>query len=199
MPLETFSISEYTSRMTTLLARDHELTIDDLADFPDDGRRYELIEGSLHVSPGPIRIHQRIHSNLFGLLRAGCPPELEVLCAPFDVVLGPATMVQPDILVTEVSAPGEKRLEAPPRLVVEILSRSTRLYDLGTKRLAYREAGVGAYWVFDPAGPGGPSLTAWRWDGPDETEVVVEGDATATLAWPYPATVTPARLLQPNG
>jgi len=188
--------------MTSLLADHRELTIDDLADFPDDGRRYELIEGSLHVSPAPILIHQRILANLFTLLRAGCPSELETLMAPYDVVLAPATMVQPDILVTEVDPPDEKRLERAPLLVVEVLSRSTRLYDLGTKRLAYRESGVGAYWVFDPAGP---SLTAWRWDGTDEHEhehkheVVVEGDADATLDWPYPVTLSPARLLLPNG
>lgn len=182
--------------MSTLLAAHRELTIDDLADFPDDGRRYELIEGSLHVSPGPIRIHQRILANLFSLLRAGCHQDLEVLMAPFDVVLGPATLVQPDLLVTPVGPPEEKRLEAAPLLVVEILSRSTRLYDLGTKRFAYQEAGVGAYWVFDPTAP---SLTAWRWDGTDEQEQVVEGNAGATLDWPYPVTVSPSRLVVPNG
>lgn len=182
--------------MTTLLTEHRELTIDDLADFPDDGRRYELIEGSLHVSPGPIRIHQRILLNLYALLRAGCLPEFEVLAAPYDVVLAPATMVQPDLLVTEVGPADEKRLDGPPLLAVEILSRSTRLYDLGTKRLVYREAGVGAYWVFDPTGP---SLTAWRWDGGDERETIVKGDTEATLDWPYPVTVNPARLLLPNG
>ena len=182
--------------MTTVMRPHESFTIDDLATFPDDGNRYELIEGSLHVTPSPIRIHQRVHSNLFGLLRDACPPHLEVLSAPFDVVLGPATVVEPDVLVTEVDSPGEKRLEVPPVLVVEVLSPSTRLYDLGTKRLVYREAGVGAYWVVDPADP---SLTAWRWDGDHEAEQRIEGDTTATVDWPYEITVTPSRLLLPNG
>jgi Uma2 family endonuclease len=171
-------------------------TIDDLADFPSDGNRYELIEGSLHVTPAPIWNHQRIVVNLMYLLRSACPPEREVLVAPFDVVLGPDTMVEPDVLVTR-PAPGEtKRLEGPPLLVVEVLSPTTRLYDLGTKMMAYRQAGVPAHWAFDPLVP---SLTERRWDGDDEQVRVIEADEEATFDWPFPVTVVPARLLLPNG
>lgn len=175
---------------------DGAFTIDDLDHFPQDSNRYELIEGSLHVTPAPVPMHQRIDMNLTYLLRAACPAEFEVLGAPLDVQLGVDTMVQPDLLVVPAGPLPDKRLEGAPLLVVEILSPTTRLYDLGTKRMAYREAGVGAYWVVDPVVP---SLTSWRWDGDAETEVVATGDEPATFAWPFAVTVTPARLLLAGG
>jgi Uma2 family endonuclease len=182
--------------MAVVMPAHRPFTVDDLDHFPSDGNRYELIEGSLHVTPAPIRIHQRIVGNTMALLRAACPPRLEVLAAPFDVRLGPATQVQPDLIVLPVDAPAEKRLEGPPLLAVEVLSPSTRAYDLGSKHLVYREAGVGAYWVVDPEVP---SVTAWRWVGDDEQVATAEGHEATTFDWPYPVTVTPARLLLANG
>ena len=184
------------SRVVTAAGVHGAFTIDDLDGFPQDSNRYELIEGSLHVTPAPIRMHQRVSMNLVRLLDAAAPADVELLYAPFGVKLGPDTLVEPDIVVTRVDAPGDKLLEAAPLLVIEILSPRTRLYDLGTKRLVYREAGVGAYWAVDPSVA---NLIAWRWDGDTETEVAVEGDAAATLDWPFAVTVTPARLLLPGG
>ena len=182
--------------MTTVLAGHEAFTIDDLDHFPSDSNRYELIEGSLHVTPAPVPMHQRIDMNLTYLLRAACPAEFEVLGAPLDVQLGVDTMVQPDLLVVPAGPLPAKRLKTAPLLVVEILSPRTRLYDLGTKRLVYREAGVGAYWVVDPTVP---SLTSWRWDGHDEGGAIVEGDTAATFNWPFAVSVTPARLLLAGG
>ena len=182
--------------MTTVIADHGAFTIDDLDSFPQDSNRYELIEGSLHVTPAPVPIHQRVAFNVAVLLRTAAPAPFEVMVAPLDVALGIDTMVQPDVLVRSAGPLPEKRLEGAPLLVVEILSPTTRLYDLGTKRLAYQQAGVGAYWVVDPTTP---RLTAWRWDGPHETAVVTEGDATATFEWPFAVTVTPARMLLAEG
>ncbi len=84
----------------TTLPRGRAFTRADLDAMPDDGRRYELIDGSLVVTPAPLRRHQRAVGNLHLLLRHACPPELEVLLAPFDVVLAVNTVVQPDLLVT---------------------------------------------------------------------------------------------------
>ncbi len=182
--------------MTTVMAGHEAFTIDDLDSFPQDSNRYELIEGSLHVTPAPVPIHQRVVFELAATLRDAAPPEFEVMLAPLDVQLGVDTVVQPDVLVRAAGPLPDKRLEAAPLLVVEILSATTRLYDLGTKRMAYREAGVGAYWVVDPTVP---SITAWHWDGDAATEVVAAGDEPATLAWPFAVTVTPARLLLAGG
>lgn len=182
--------------MAVVVPTQRAFTVDDLDHFPSDGNRYELIEGSLHVTPAPVRLHQRVNQNVNALLRAGCPPDLEVLAAPFDVRLGPETQVQPDLLVLRVDAPADKRLEGPPLLAVEVLSPSTRSYDLGTKLLVYRNSGAGAYWVVDPDTPG---VTAWRWTGDGEQVTVAEGDQAMTFDWPYPVEISPARLLLAGG
>ncbi|HMQ27680.1 MAG TPA: Uma2 family endonuclease [Acidimicrobiales bacterium] len=172
------------------------LTVDDLDHFPSDGCRYELIEGDLHVSAAPRNLHQRALQNLLVLLARTCPPELEILPGP-AVVLGPATQLEPDFCVVPVPAGHTPRkVEAPPLLVCEILSPSTRRYDLGMKRPVYRDAGVGAMWIVDPEIP---SVTEWRWDGEDEVERHAEGEEPLDVAWPFPVRVVPARLVEPGG
>lgn len=75
------------------------LTCADLDSVPDDGWRYELIDGVLIVSPAPRLVHQRVVAGMYRALHAACPPGLEVLFAPLDVVLAEDTKLQPDILV----------------------------------------------------------------------------------------------------
>ncbi len=89
----------------TVLPFGRPLTRADFEDVPDDGHRYELIDGSLIVSPGPQLPHQDVVGNLYLVLRAACPPELKVVLVP-------------------QGAPG------PPLLAVEVLSPSTRRVDL---------------------------------------------------------------------
>lgn len=166
-------------------------TIDDLDRFPDDGNRYELIEGSLHVTPSPLLPHQEAVANVFVLLRGASPPDRKVLFAPLDIPLGPATVVQPDVLVLTIDERDDTKVRSTPLLVVEVLSPSTRSYDLTLKRRVYREGGVGSYWVVDPTVP---SVTVWTWAGDDETEHEVTGDDTLELTWPFPVTVVPSSL-----
>lgn len=183
--------------MTTIVRPRAGFTIEELEGFPSDGNRYELIEGTLHVTPVPQVPHQRGVGNLFMLLRRACPPELEVFLGPLDVKLGPDTMVEPDLLVTRPDDATEKRLEVPPLLAVEVLSPSTRLYDLGTKRLAYEAFGVPAYWVVDLLDPAAARITEWRWaqSGVTEpTERTVEGDEPFATDFPFPVTIVPGRL-----
>ncbi len=75
------------------------LTRSDLEDLPQDGRRYELIDGTLVGSPGPVHDHQTVVGNLYLLLRAACPQDLQVILAPFAVALAEDTELQPDLLV----------------------------------------------------------------------------------------------------
>src|SRR5262245_16770471 len=97
----------------------------DLNAMPDDGRRYELIDGALIVTPAPVWMHQRVLKNLVRLLDESCPPDLEVLFAPFDVVLADDTVMQPDALVARRADFTRRGLEKqPPALAVEILSAS---------------------------------------------------------------------------
>lgn len=81
------------------LPRGRALTRDDLDAMPDDGHRYELIDGILVVSPVPRIRHQDVVAEVYVLLRAACPVELKVLFAPVDVALSEDTVMQPDLLV----------------------------------------------------------------------------------------------------
>ncbi|MDT0200356.1 Uma2 family endonuclease [Nocardioides sp. AE5] len=74
-------------------------TREDLDRMPDDGNRYELIEGEIVMSPSPRMRHQVIAANLFTLLREACPENLLVLFAPFDVALEERSVVVPDLIV----------------------------------------------------------------------------------------------------
>jgi len=170
-------------------------TIDDLDAFPEnDGLRYQLLEGSLVVNPAPVPLHQRMVTRMLLALAATCPPELEVLAGPVGVVLGEATELQPDVLVVgRDTVRGAKKAPAPPLLVVEVLSPSTRLFDLGSKRLAYREGGVGAYWIADPVEP---RLTAIDWSGDDKDERSASGSGPLDVTWPFPVTVHPQALIE---
>src|SRR5438067_135630 len=133
------------------------LTVEDLEAMPDDGHRYELVDGTLIVTPAPLVLHQRTVLKLAALLLTAAGDDLDVLPAPFDYQVSETTLLQPDIIVLRRQDLRGGRLAGAPLLVIEVHSPSTRLVDLGTKRLAFEAAGVPAYWVVDPRVP---SLTA---------------------------------------
>lgn len=177
--------------------RGRPLTYDDLQELPDDGHRYELVDGQLLVSPSPIPRHQICVSRLWALLDAAVPEELIALPALVDWVVSPLTVFIPDVLVTTVDDVTGKRLTRPPLLVAEVFSPSTRLTDLGTKRLAYARAGVEHYWLVDPEAP---SLTVLCRTGDDYTQVAhVTGADPHRTETPFPLTVVPDDLLGPLG
>lgn len=170
------------------------LTQDDLAAMPDDGHRYELIDGTLVVTPAPSWGHQGVSSELNSILKDACPPELRVFYAPMDVVLTKKTVLQPDLLVARRSDLGAHDLPTVPLLAVEILSPSTRHIDLGLKRSRYEAAGCPSYWVIDPSVP---SIMAWELvDGRYELAGEATGDQDLELTKPYPVKINPARLLE---
>lgn len=126
----------------------------DLAALPDDGNRYELLEGVLYVSPAPTRRHQAILTELFGwLFQAQRAGQGQVYVAPTDVVLGLDTVVQPDLVFVRRHGRAlltDANIQGPPDLVVEILSPATRERDLGAKRQLYARFGVPHFWIVDP-------------------------------------------------
>jgi Uma2 family endonuclease len=131
------------------------LTYDDLVRFPDDGKRHELIGGEHFVTPSPGLRHQAISMNLSFLLSSFLRqrPLGKVFHAPFDVVLTPHDVVEPDLLY--VSAERREILTAPnvqgaPDLAIEILSPSSRRQDELLKRDLYERTGVAEYWIVDP-------------------------------------------------
>jgi Uma2 family endonuclease len=177
----------------TTLPRGRPLTRADLEQVPDDGHRYELIDGSLVVTPAPRPLHQVVSGNLFLLLRAGCPSGLAVLFAPLDVALAEDTVLQPDLLVARRSDFTERDLPVAPLLAVEVLSPSTRLIDLSLKRARYQAAGCPSYWVVDPDEP---SLVAWELQRHEYVERAhVSGDQTLRAEAPFAVSVTPSELV----
>lgn len=169
------------------------LTYQDLEDLPDDGRRYELIDGSLVVTPAPGPAHQLVVVALCRLLWSARRPGTVILPAPVDFVPVPNTSLQPDAVVVEESEIQQPHLTRTPLLVVEVLSPSSRRHDLGSKRLAYAAAGVPSYWLVDPEPP--VTLTVLRLAGDDyESVAQAEGDEELVVEEPFPVSLVPARL-----
>jgi Uma2 family endonuclease len=132
-----------------------KLSYEDYVHFPEDGRRHELIEGDHHVTPAPNTRHQQISSRLDRHLGTFVAERGlgEVITAPFDVVLGPTDVVQPDLLflrTEHLDRLTEAHLRGAPDLAVEIVSESTRGRDEITKRHLYARYGVAEYWIVDP-------------------------------------------------
>lgn len=179
--------------MTTIPVEDW-FTADDLDTLPDDGDRYELLDGEVLVTPSPRVRHQAVQLELALLLRSAVPAGLRVLPAPMDVRFGPRRQLQPDLLVVRDEGLDGVRVESVPALVVEVLSPGTRATDLVKKRRAYEQERVPSYWLVDPKRP---SLTVLELQDGRYVEVAsVEGEQSWTAAQPFPVTVTPAALLR---
>lgn len=182
----------YTGPVGTL-GRAEPFTVADLEHLPHDGRRYELVDGLLVVTPAPHLRHQRVLGRLYLLLAASCPTELEVLFAPVDWRISRHTQLQPDLLVFPRAPVDAPRLERPPLLVVEVLSPSTRAYDHGTKRLAYAAGAAASYWIVDADRPS-VTVLALR-DGTYDEVAVARGGESVALDQPFPVTVIAADLV----
>jgi Uma2 family endonuclease len=132
-------------------------TYEDLRNTPDDGKRYEIIDGELIVSAAPVKKHQWL---LYLLTRAfGDHVDRRKLgriyFAPVDVKLFD-DYVEPDLIFIRKDRLGiyeESIVDGPPDAVLEILSPTTRHRDLGVKRALYERARVPEYWIADPDKP----------------------------------------------
>ncbi len=175
------------------IPRARPLTYDDLQTVPDDGHRYELVDGVLLVTPAPSWRHQDVVLGLASLLRAAIGPELIVVAAPADYKVSDTTVLEPDVIVARRADISPTFLDRTAVLVVEVLSPSTRLTDLGTKRLAFEAAGVPAYWIVDPDGP---SITELRLEaGRYEERATISGDEEFSTDFPAEVRLAPASLV----
>jgi Uma2 family endonuclease len=178
--------------------RGRPFTRADLEHMPDDGRRYEIIDGMLVVSAAPARLHQRAVGRTYTSLESACSPEFEVLVAPFAVALAHDTEMQPDVLVGWRKDFTERELPNPI-LVVEVLSPSSRMMDMHLKRARFERAGTRAYWVIDPsANPAEARLIAWELgdDGFYHKAAEVWGGEEFTTDIPFPVKVVPGDLVR---
>ncbi|MDO5504556.1 MAG: Uma2 family endonuclease, partial [Actinomycetia bacterium] len=167
------------SAVTTVLGS-RPFTRADLDAMPDDGRRHELIDGVLVVTPAPSDRHQIVSMALGLAIAPALPGHLRVLAAPFDVLLAGDsaasgdTVTQPDLIVAPKESIKRRGLPGAPLLAIEILSASTRRFDLIVKRARYEEAGCAHYWVVDPDEP---RIIAWELQDGAYVEVAdVAGD-----------------------
>lgn len=167
-------------------------TIADLEAMPDDGKRYELIGGSIVMTPRPVPVHQIVMHRLHNQLEAVCPADHMVL-AEVDYDLPNGDRVAPDLIVLPRSGIGPKRVSGPALLVVEILSPGSRRIDGVLKRTALAEAGVPAYWIIDPVRH---HVLALRLvDG--KYEVYADTDGPVTFDWPLSVSFSVAELARP--
>jgi Uma2 family endonuclease len=148
-------------------------TVDMLETLPDDGKRYEIVDGELFVTPSPNVAHQRVVGAMYVHLRAYVEGVRvgEVLLSPADVRSGGRTSVQPDVFVVK----GSVRLGARDwpevndlLLAVEVVSPGSARADRGAKRGLYQRTRVGEYWIVDI-----DSRLVERWRPDDERPEIV--------------------------
>ena len=109
------------------------LTVADLDRTPDDGRRYELVDGVFTVSPAPFIPHQVVLQELAVVLHAALPDNLAIVPGP-GVRMSDITELIPDLVVIGRQQLAGPRLTTPPLLAVEVRSRSRALFDMNTKK-----------------------------------------------------------------
>lgn len=130
-------------------------TYDDYAAIPDDGKRYEIVNGVLYISPAPGWPHQEIVGEIFAHLRAYMRTTRSggVFTSPIDVELAPNTVFQPDVVILLIASQKklkERHIVGAPDLLVEVVSPSSETHDRHRKIDAYARAGVPEYWIVDP-------------------------------------------------
>ncbi len=133
--------------------KEQQMTYDIYAAMPDDGQRYEIVEGAMEMmSPSPSTAHQEISGELEYLLKQSCKSDYLIYDAPLDVILSQTNVLQPDILMIHrsrlhiVTARG---IEGPPDLVVEVISPGSRKRDKVDKMKIYARYHVPEYWIAD--------------------------------------------------
>jgi len=131
------------------------LTVEHYQLLPENGPRYQLIEGDLYMAPAPNRYHQDISRNLEYILLDYLAehPIGKLYHAPFDVYLDAHNVFQPDIVVVlneRLSILTDAGAEGAPDFVVEILSPKTTNLDRYSKSRVYARTGVQELWIIDP-------------------------------------------------
>ena len=131
-------------------------TIDDLYNVPEDGRKYELVDGEILVSPGGFR-HGRVSVQIGYLLKRFLENSpIGVVCgADLGIVFPNGNLRSPDVTFVRnekvpVGEAAERFLEAVPDLVVEVLSPGDHMRHVADKIGEFLECGVPLVWLVDP-------------------------------------------------
>ncbi|MEV4287789.1 Uma2 family endonuclease [Nonomuraea bangladeshensis] len=184
---------EPSTKRTVVLPAAPPYTVDDLLKFPDDGNRYELLNGSLLVSPAPSPPHQLMITNIIVALQRAVPPHLTTL-STVNLRISDKDYYIPDIVVVPRKLVDTVGLMFGPDdllLAVEVGSPSTKMRDEAVKTLGYAQARVPVYWRVEP--DEGPALYVYELDGDAYgPPAVYKAGSVAELSRPFPLTVDPA-------
>ena len=126
-------------------------TLEEVHSLPDDGNKYELVRGELFVTPPPSFEHETVIARLSRHLDRYVEANgLGLVYHARSVMRFEGSEVEPDIMVRDRGTSATNWGNAPvPRLIVEVLSGSTRRRDQLQKRSLYLDAGVEEYWMVD--------------------------------------------------
>jgi Uma2 family endonuclease len=170
-------------------------TVADLEVTPQDGRRYELIDGGLYVTASSTPLHQLAAGRLCNLLAAAAAPQWDAVQA-VDVRCGPDTVLRPDVVVLLASV-----IDSPERvvacghlaMVAEIASPSTARVDRLLRPRLYAQAGIGGYLLVQT---NGPSLTWFSLPGRGDYSACrsASGAEPLRLSEPFQVQITAQEL-----
>ena len=131
-----------------LLRRD-DLTVDDIDDLPDD-LHYELIDGRLVLTPLALPLHQFLSIRTAVAIEKYCPEEF-VVNVEQAILIDRGNELRPDVvLIREEGASRSPVLAGDVPLVVEVVSKSSRISDRELKLKKYADVGIPHYWIIDP-------------------------------------------------
>lgn len=172
----------------------NDWTVEKALALPEDGKRYEVLDGELFVTPAPTYAHQaalrEIDRPVDAYVRAH---ELGwVLWSPADIVFSPRRLVQPDLFVIPRGSGVRPRDWTDVKsllLAIEVLSPATARADRHRKRLIYQDQGVPEYWIVDLDAR---LVERWR---PEDTRAEVLAE---TLEWQPRAGLEPLRIDLPT-
>jgi Uma2 family endonuclease len=144
------------------VATTHAITEEDLLRLPQDGQKYELVDGEIRVSPagarhGAVAVRLTIRLGAFVLERKlGHVFESSTGFRWPGRKAGPDNLRSPDLSFVAAGRFADERapegfVEFAPDLAVEVLSPSDRRRDVLEKVGEYLDAGTRLVWVLDPA------------------------------------------------
>lgn len=162
-------------------------TAEEVRGFPDDGNRYEVVDGALLVSPSPRLLHQRACSSLERALHPFVTAHRlgEVFRSPADIEFDVRTLVQPDVFVVPLVDGRRPRDWTETRtltVAIEVLSPSTARADRTVKRRKHQAVGTPEYWIVDL-----DARVVERWTPGDERPAIL----AERLAWRPATAVAP--------
>lgn len=167
-------------------------TADDLVSLPDDGSRYEIVDGSLHVTPAADDAHRDNADQIGAVLRSGAPPGWQATGEA--TVRLPTGLVTPDVTVLRPGAPDQPTRDAADvALVVEVESPHSRRHDRCVKAGLYAEAGIESYWRVERTSNGPIAHLYTRPEGGHyHLHRAVHPGQVVTAELPYAVQVAPA-------